>query len=62
MNYEPETCPCRFCGKPTTMLGTQQCDNCWEIWHRVANIDIGVLIAIIVDARSGEDINLHETS
>ena len=57
-----ETCPCRFCGTPTRMLGTRMCDDCYELWTRIGNKDIGVLIAIIVDARSGENINLHEHS
>lgn len=26
--------PCRYCGKPTMMLGTRLCDRCWEIWSR----------------------------
>lgn len=55
-----KTCPCRFCGAPTPMLGTRQCNDCWEIWHRVDRKDIGVLIAIIIDARSGETVTLHE--
>ena len=25
-----ETVPCKNCGTPTRMLGTQQCDPCWE--------------------------------
>jgi len=27
--------PCMFCGKPTAMLGTIKCDNCWEVTSRL---------------------------
>jgi hypothetical protein len=29
MNASP-TVRCKHCGKPTPMLGTEQCDSCWE--------------------------------
>jgi hypothetical protein len=25
-----ETAPCKHCGQPTKMLGTKQCDGCWQ--------------------------------
>lgn len=28
---ERETIPCKICGKPTPMLGTKRCNNCWEV-------------------------------
>ncbi len=28
---------CVICGKPTTMLGTRRCDNCWEVERRLAS-------------------------
>lgn len=30
-----EVVPCRWCGSPTTMLGTQECDEHWELRTRV---------------------------
>lgn len=32
---EIETVPCRTCAQPTTMLGTKQCNNCWEVECRL---------------------------
>ena len=26
--FEPETTPCKWCGQPTTYLGTKECDPC----------------------------------
>lgn len=31
----PETLPCRYCGKPTRMLATRECDPCWELASKV---------------------------
>jgi hypothetical protein len=29
--FDPnETVPCKYCTKPTRMLGTKLCDGCWE--------------------------------
>lgn len=30
-----ETCPCKWCAKPTPMLGTKECDNCHELATRI---------------------------
>lgn len=27
---DERTMPCKHCGTPTRMLGTQMCDGCWE--------------------------------
>ena len=35
----PVTIPCRFCGRPTPMLGTKLCDGCWEIDMRIRVTD-----------------------
>lgn len=35
MNQQP-TCPCKWCGDPTPMLGTKMCDRCWELDHRIS--------------------------
>lgn len=32
-----ETIPCRLCNKPTKMLGTKLCDECWELESRIHN-------------------------
>lgn len=30
-----ETTACKYCGKPTLMLGTKLCDGCWELESRI---------------------------
>ncbi|MHC4621367.1 MAG: hypothetical protein ACYTEQ_26800 [Planctomycetota bacterium] len=30
-----ETTACKYCGKPTPMLGTKLCDGCWELETRI---------------------------
>ncbi len=32
---KPETMPCKWCNSPTRMFGTQMCDRCWELEHRI---------------------------
>ena len=27
--------PCKICGASTRMLGTELCDPCWELLHRI---------------------------
>lgn len=27
--------PCKYCQKPTPMLATKLCDNCWEVERRL---------------------------
>ena len=29
------TVPCRWCGTPTEMTGTQECHKHWELRHRI---------------------------
>lgn len=31
MMSDQETIPCRFCADPTTYLGTQMCDPCYQL-------------------------------
>lgn len=31
----PETVPCKWCGTPTRMMGTKECDAHWELRHRI---------------------------
>jgi NMD protein affecting ribosome stability and mRNA decay len=35
MRTDDETIPCKWCGRPTRMLGTKMCDGCWELDHRI---------------------------
>lgn len=30
-----EMIPCQWCGTPTRMLGTKECDRCWELRSRI---------------------------
>lgn len=30
-----KTIPCRICGKQTDCLGTELCNRCWELEHRI---------------------------
>lgn len=48
--YEPKTCPCKWCGKPTRMLGTKECDPCHELRKRIDMTD-PVLLAKILGLR-----------
>ena len=32
---EPETCKCKWCGAITDNTGTEMCDRCWELYHRI---------------------------
>lgn len=31
------TVPCTTCRRPTTYTGTQLCNGCWEVQHRLAD-------------------------
>lgn len=36
MNHHlADTVPCKVCGQPTRSKGTQLCDRCWELEHRI---------------------------
>lgn len=47
MMKEPETVSCIHCGKQTLMLGTQMCDNCYEIDLRISYMGNEALTSII---------------
>lgn len=32
-----EKTDCKWCGEDTPMLGTKECDRCWELRHRIEN-------------------------
>lgn len=32
---EMKTVKCKWCGTDTTMLGTRECDRCWELRSRI---------------------------
>ena len=40
---------CRHCGRSTPMLGTQMCDRCWELDHRIRG-DVQLARKILLDA------------
>lgn len=42
----PEAVPCKWCGKPTAMLGTKMCDRCWELDGQIRR-DLEIAIKII---------------
>jgi len=29
------TVPCKWCGTPTSMIGTKECEACWELRFRI---------------------------
>lgn len=35
MANKPETVPCKWCGEQTPMIGTQECNSCWELSRRI---------------------------
>lgn len=37
MANEEETVPCKWCDEPTSMLGTEECNKCWEVTSRLSN-------------------------
>lgn len=41
--------PCKYCGKPTFMMGTKMCDHCWELERRIeSDPDLAYKIVRIV--------------
>ena len=44
--------PCRFCGEDTPMLGTQTCDNCYEVACRVGRMPWEVILRILLKEKS----------
>ena len=38
MEPEIETVPCKICGRPTRMLGTTLCNDCYEIDSRLSGL------------------------
>lgn len=43
------TVPCMYCGTLTEMIGTQKCDNCWEVSTRIRNMPEIVVRRIIAE-------------
>lgn len=35
MMHELKTCKCKWCNIDTTNIEDQQCDGCWELYHRI---------------------------
>ena len=53
---EKPTTPCKWCGTETTMLGTKDCDFCWEMHHRIEHkpaVAIKMLINIFFKKLTG---------
>lgn len=46
----PQTVACRWCLEQTRMTGTEQCDNCYEVWSRLELMPQWVVDAML-DAR-----------
>lgn len=60
-----ETVPCQFCSKPTRMIGTKQCDSCWELKSRMEVADPTVLRRItkaIVDTKKQDEQRFREAA
>lgn len=36
MANEEETVLCKWCDEPTSMLGTEECNRCWEVTTRLS--------------------------
>jgi len=49
MSTKVETVPCKFCGTPTRMTTTKQCDRCWEVRVRLQYLPKKVLELIMQD-------------
>lgn len=48
----PKTVPCKWCGKPTPMLGTRMCDRCWELEHRIVmDIELAKKMIFFLDKK-----------
>lgn len=52
-----QSVPCKYCGKPTPMLGTKLCDSCWELASRIGRAKRDVLDNIIIGER--DDVELR---
>ena len=38
---ETEICNCKWCGQETDFTGTEECNRCWELRHRIeSNMDL----------------------
>lgn len=46
-----ESCPCKFCGRPTRMTGTKQCDECWELYRRLKEVPEEVLFKMVEEIK-----------
>ena len=44
--------PCQFCDEPTDYTGTEQCDNCWEVTHRLRTMPLSVIKRILASLES----------
>lgn len=47
-----QTIPCKYCDRPTRMLGTKMCDGCWEVSSGVRSMKPEVLLKLLNEERS----------
>jgi len=50
MEQNPEgtkTVPCKWCDTPTPMLGTKECDGCWELRTRLVQSKQTILVSML---------------
>jgi len=50
---------CKWCGNETTMEGTQECDRCWELRHRIEDDLILVMKITKAVVLKGKNHALH---
>jgi hypothetical protein len=44
-----KTTPCKWCGTPTTMLGTQMCHGCWQLDRSIRYAPPGALAKMLAE-------------
>lgn len=45
------TVACKYCGQPSKMLATKQCNNCWEVASRLRHMPLDVIESILASIR-----------
>lgn len=46
--------PCKWCETPTTMLGTKECDFCYELRNLIERANRDVLIKMLDELREND--------
>lgn len=57
---EPDTVPCKHCGREATMTRTQLCDQCWKVGRAMTELSTGLPTGLptvmkIAESVFGED-------